>query len=139
MRRTGGKEAHIIAAFLIMLLFCSCGKEVSIDRVGVIDAADQGLLIHLYAVNGDMEEPALRKLADVELIAAREDVRMELIFFRDRSMAEFIANDTDRHEELALGFYDHSVALGVSGGAVLTRDPGNDAEWIYFPTSELRK
>jgi hypothetical protein len=124
---------RFFAVALIMLSFASCGGDTDVERIGAMEISEQGTLIQWYAIGADIGEAELRAAADAELKGLGLDRRVELIFFRDRSMAESFAKAEEDREEIELGFFDPTVALATSGGALIIRDAGSDPVWNWFP------
>ncbi len=139
MKDTGTISIRFFTIMLISLSFASCGSDDSVERIGTMEISEQGTQLHWYAVGEDMDEAGLRASAEAELKGLAKDIRVELIYFRDRSMAESFAKDEKQKEEISLGFYDPSVALATSGGALMIRDPGSDPAWTWFPAPKSGK
>ncbi len=133
MKPMGRPSPILFFISLLTLVFISCGGDTGFERTGKLEVPDEGLVVQWYAIGGGLDEAEVRAAAEAELSGLPKDWRVELILFRDKSMAESFAKDETQKEEISLGFFDPSIALATSGGGLLLRNPGSDVVWTWFP------
>lgn len=124
---------------VIALFAAACSGGGGLEKKGQLEVPETGTIIQWYATDDIEDDARLRELAEKELASLPMDKRVEILVFGDAALAANFATDATQKEELLLGFFDPSIALATSGGAMLVRDPDSDAQWTYFAPPRQRK
>lgn len=129
----------ILLLFAIAMFATACDGGGGLEKKGQLEVPELGTIIQWYSTDDVEDDARLRELAEKELTSLPADRRVEILVFGDAALAASFATDATQKEELLQGFFDPSIALATSGGAMLVRDPDSDPQWTYFAPPRHKK